>query len=105
MVGRPDPPCSRAGRLTARVLTVDEGEDEYELHDLSTGTGFFRCVCVLYSVYILGILLLASQKTIGRAHAVPLHVFPILIFITSETVFCCSFVVNSAMRSYSPGVC
>lgn len=56
MVGRPDPPSSRAGRLTERVLftalTVEEGKGEYELHDLLTGT-FIRYVCVI----VLGVYL------------------------------------------------
>lgn len=50
MVGKPDPPCSWAGRLTEGVLhtalTVEEGKGGgHELHGLSTGT-FIQCDCV-----------------------------------------------------------
>lgn len=54
MVGRTDPPCSRAGRWTERLLftalTVEDGKGEYQRQDLSTGV-FIRCVIVL-GVYL-----------------------------------------------------
>lgn len=49
MVGRHNPPCSRAGRerLVFTAVIAEEGKGEYKLHDLPTGI-FNPCVYLGY---------------------------------------------------------